>query len=78
MDRAQKTAALFVLWASLLFSIGGLCVKLIPWSALAINGARNLIGSGVIGLYLLAALGAVIVVVSIVGYNLKKARTGAE
>ena len=36
------------------FSTGGLFIKLIPWSALAINGARNLIGSLVIGLYLLA------------------------
>ena len=35
------------------FSTGGLFIKLIPWSALAINGARNLIGSAVIGVYLL-------------------------
>ena len=42
-----------VLLASLLFSIGGLCIKVIPWSALAINGARNLIGSMVIGIFLL-------------------------
>ena len=42
-----------VFLASLLFSIGGLCIKMIPWSALAINGARNLIGSMVIGIYLL-------------------------
>ena len=47
------TGPLCVFLASLLFSIGGLCVKLIPWSALAINGARNLIGSAVIGLFLL-------------------------
>lgn len=44
-----------MLFASLLFSIGGLCVKLIPWSALSINGARNLIGVLVIGLYLLVS-----------------------
>ena len=42
-----------VFLASVFFSIGGLCVKLIPWSALAINGARNLIGAAVIGIYLL-------------------------
>lgn len=53
MERKQKRAVLFVFLASLLFSIGGLCVKLIPWSALAINGARNLIGVVVIGAYLL-------------------------
>lgn len=45
----------YVLLAALCFSIGGICVKLIPWSALAINGARNLIGASVIGIYLLAA-----------------------
>ena len=45
----------FVMLASLFFSIGGLCVKLIPWSPLAINGARNLIGSAVIGIFLLLA-----------------------
>ena len=50
-NRYGGTACVFL--ASLLFSIGGLCMKLIPWSALAINGARNLIGSLVIGVYLL-------------------------
>ena len=44
---------LFVFLASVCFSTGGLFIKLIPWSALAINGARNLIGSAVIGIYLL-------------------------
>ncbi len=46
---------LFVLLAALCFSIGGLLTKLIPWSPLAINGARNLIGASVIGVFLLAA-----------------------
>lgn len=55
MQRKQKRGTFFVLLASLLFSIGGLCVKLIPWSALSINGARNLIGVLVIGLYLLVS-----------------------
>lgn len=54
MGREQKRSIFFVFLASLLFSIGGLCVKLIPWSPLAINGARNLIGVVVIGIYLLA------------------------
>ena len=39
--------------ASVCFSTGGLFIKLIPWSPLAINGARNLIGAAVIGIYLL-------------------------
>lgn len=44
---------LYVFLASVCFSTGGLFIKLIPWSALAINGARNLIGASVIGVYLL-------------------------
>jgi len=49
----QRQSVLFVFLASVCFSTGGLFFKLIPWSALAINGARNLIGSAVIGVYLL-------------------------
>ena len=44
---------LMMLLASICFSMGGLLCKMIPWSALAINGVRNLIGSAVIGIYLL-------------------------
>ena len=44
---------LCVFLASVCFSTGGLFIKMIPWSALAINGARNLIGAAVIGIYLL-------------------------
>lgn len=40
--------------ASVCFSLGGLLCKMIPWSALAINGVRDLIGSMVIGCYLIA------------------------
>ncbi len=50
--RQRQRAVLCVFLASLCFSTGGLFVKLVPWSPLAINGARNLIGAGVIGLYL--------------------------
>lgn len=46
-------AVLSVFLASVCFSTGGLFIKLVPWSALAINGARNLIGALVIGIYLL-------------------------
>ena len=38
--------------AAVLFSIGGLCIKLVPWSPLAINGTRNLISAILIGIYL--------------------------
>lgn len=49
----RPLSVLCVFLASVAFSIGGLLIKMIPWSALAINGARNLIGAAVIGLYLL-------------------------
>ena len=42
----------YVLMAAVLFSIGGLCIKLVPWSPLSINGARNLISAIIIGIYL--------------------------
>ncbi len=47
------SSVLCVFLASLCFSTGGLFIKMIPWNALAINGARNLIGAAVIGIYLL-------------------------
>jgi len=49
--RSAAIACVFL--ASLLFSTGGLLMKLIPWAPLAINGVRNLIGAGIIGIYLL-------------------------
>ncbi len=53
-QRFSWGSVLSVFLASVCFSTGGLFIKLVPWSALAINGARNLIGSIVIGIYLLA------------------------
>ncbi len=51
--RIRNRAILMVLAASLCFATGGLFMKLIPWNALAINGARNLIALFVIGIYIL-------------------------
>lgn len=48
----QSKGIFYVLMAAILFSIGGLCIKVIPWSPLAINGARNLISVIIIGIYL--------------------------
>ena len=48
----KRRGILAALAAALCFSIGGLCMKLIPWNALAINGSRNLIACCVIGLYI--------------------------
>ena len=42
----------FVLTAAALFSLGGLCIKMVPWSPLAINGARSLISVLVLAVYL--------------------------
>ncbi len=50
----RSRSVLCVFLASVCFSTGGLFIKLVPWSPLAINGARNLIGAAVIGIYLLA------------------------
>lgn len=47
------SGVLCILAASLLFSIGGILIKLIPWSALSINSARCILAAVVIGLYML-------------------------
>ena len=94
-ERTRIRSTLFVFLASVCFSTGGLFIKLIPWSALAINGARNLIGAAVIGIFLLlthrklvfnksvligaiSMIGAVIVVASIISYNVWLARKPKE
>ena len=48
MDQTGKCGTLYVFLAATLFSIGGLCYKIIPWHALAINSARNLISAAII------------------------------
>ncbi len=50
--KSTRSGVLSVLCAAVLFSTGGLLIKLIPWSAMAINGARSLISTILIGLYL--------------------------
>lgn len=49
----QQTGILCVFIASVLYSIGGLCIKVIPWNGMSINGARNIIAIVVIGFYLM-------------------------
>lgn len=53
-SRSNRGASgtVFVFLSAVLFSIGGLCVKIVPWSPLAINGMRNLIAVVIIGAYL--------------------------
>lgn len=49
---ARQKGTLYVFLAAVLYSIGGLCIKLIPWGGMAINGARTAIALVVISLYL--------------------------
>ncbi len=49
---ARQRGTLYVFLAAVLYSIGGLCIKLIPWGGMAINGGRTAIALVVIGLYL--------------------------
>jgi drug/metabolite transporter (DMT)-like permease len=52
MTQTRK-GTLCVFLAAILYSIGGLCMKVIPWSGLAINGGRTAIALVVIGAYLI-------------------------
>ena len=52
-DKAQRVGTLCVFASAVLYSIGGLCIKLIPWNGMSINGGRNIISVLVIGAYLL-------------------------
>ncbi len=49
---AGLSGPLCVFAAAVLYSIGGLCIKLIPWHGMSINGGRNLIAVLVVGGYL--------------------------
>lgn len=48
----QRKGVLFVAAAAVLYSIGGLCIKLIPWSGLSINAGRCALAIIVLGIYL--------------------------
>ena len=50
--KTQK-GPIFVFLAAVLYSIGGLCIKVIPWGGMAINGGRTAVALVVIGGYLL-------------------------
>ncbi len=51
-ERAQRRGTLCVFLAAVLYSIGGLCIKLIPWHGMSINGGRNMVSVLVVGGYL--------------------------
>ena len=54
MSQNRTAGVLCVFAAAVLYSIGGLCMKVIPWSGLSINGGRTAIALVVIGAYLAA------------------------
>ena len=54
MTRENK-GVMFVALSAGLYSLGGLCIKLIPWNGMSINGARTAIALVVIGAYLIWA-----------------------
>lgn len=48
----SQRGTLYVFLAAALCALGGLCIKVIPWNGMSINGGRTIIAAGVIGLYL--------------------------
>lgn len=48
----QKRGNLLIFIAAMLFSLGGLCIKFIPWSGMAINGGRTLLSCMILLAYL--------------------------
>lgn len=52
MGRNQGT--LFVFFSAILYSLGGICIKLIPWNGMSINSARTGIALIIIGGYFIA------------------------
>ena len=54
MKQTRTVGVLCVLASAVLYSIGGLCMKVIPWNGLSINGGRTAIALVVIGAYLAA------------------------
>ena len=49
---AHRSGVICVFLSAVLYSIGGLCMKLIPWNGISINAGRNVIALLVIGAYL--------------------------
>lgn len=52
-QRTRQRGVLCVFIAAVLYSIGGLCIKVIPWNGMSINSARNIVSVVVVGGYLL-------------------------
>lgn len=51
MSSSQK-GIIYVLMSAVFFSLGGILVKMIPWSSVSINSARSFLALGVIAVYM--------------------------
>ena len=49
----SQRGTLFVFISAVLYSLGGLFIKMIPWSGIAVNGGRTIVTAVLIGAYLL-------------------------
>jgi drug/metabolite transporter (DMT)-like permease len=52
MIQTEKKAASVMLLCAVLWSIGGIFIKLVPWNALVIAGIRSLIAAGILLIYM--------------------------
>lgn len=50
----RRLGTLCILASALLFSLGGVCIKYIPWNPLSINAARSILSLFLVGGYLIA------------------------
>lgn len=50
---SERKGVVCVFLAAILYSFGGLCIKVVPWHGMAINGGRNMVALLVVGAYLL-------------------------
>lgn len=57
----QRKGNLLILISAVLFSLGGLCIKNILWSGMAINGARSLISALILLLFIRATKKKIVV-----------------
>lgn len=52
IQKSERSGVALVFLSAVLYSLGGVCIKVIPWSSMSINSGRNLISLVVIGVYL--------------------------
>ena len=52
-DKNSLRGTIYVLLSAILFSLGGLLIKSVPWSSVSIQGTRSIFSSVVIGGYML-------------------------